>query len=103
MKGIGTFTIQYDSVKVDVWAYVPAVRRVRRLSGGAWMDPVGSSDQLQDDLEIFNARPAGTGYKMLGKRHVLAVMHSKTGLWNWQARASPRSTRCSRTSRRTGT
>ncbi|WP_374495318.1 DUF1329 domain-containing protein [Zoogloea sp.] len=84
MKGIGTFTIQYDSVKVnDVWAYVPAVRRVRRLSGGAWMDPVGSSDQLQDDLEIFNARPCWyKGYKLLGKRHVLAVMHSKYPLWN---------------------
>lgn len=84
MKGIGTFTIQYDSAKVnDVWAYVPAVRRVRRLSGGAWMDPVGSSDQLQDDLDIFNARPCWyKGYKMLGKRHVLAVVHSKYPLWN---------------------
>lgn len=84
MKGIGTFTIMYDSTKVnDVWAYIPAVRRVRRLSGGAWMDPVGSSDQLQDDLEIFNARPCWyTGYKMLGKRWVLASANSKAPLWN---------------------
>lgn len=84
MKGLGTFTVMYDNAKVpDVWAYIPAVRRVRRLSGGAWMDPVGSSDQLQDDLEIFNARPCWyPGYKMLGKRTVLAVAHSKTPLWN---------------------
>ena len=84
MKGLGTFTVMYDSVKVnDVWAYIPAVRRVRRLSGGAWMDPVGSSDQLQDDLEIFNARPCWyPGYKLLGKRWVLAVANSKTPLWN---------------------
>lgn len=84
MKGLGTFTVMYDNAKVpDVWAYIPAVRRVRRLSGGAWMDPVGSSDQLQDDLEIFNARPCWyPGYKMLGKRMVLAVAHSKTPLWN---------------------
>ncbi|MDR2839437.1 MAG: DUF1329 domain-containing protein [Azonexus sp.] len=83
MKGLGTFTITYDSAKMpDVWAYIPAVRRVRRLSGGAWMDPVGSSDQLQDDLEIFNARPCWyTGYKLLGKRWVLAVAHSKSP-WN---------------------
>lgn len=83
MKGLGTFTVMYDNEKVnDVWAYIPAVRRVRRLSGGAWMDPVGSSDQLQDDLEIFNARPCWyTGYKMLGKRHVLAVANGKTPLW----------------------
>jgi hypothetical protein len=84
MKGLGTFTIFYDSAKVnDVWAYIPAVRRVRRLSGGAWMDPVGSSDQLQDDLEIFNARPCWyPGYKMLGKRWILAVVNSKAPLWN---------------------
>lgn len=84
MKGLGTFTIQYDSTKFnDVWAYIPAVRRVRRLSGGAWMDPVGSSDQLQDDLEIFNARPCWyPSYKMLGKRWVLAVANGKTPLWN---------------------
>lgn len=84
MKGLGTFTIMYDSAKVpDVWAYIPAVRRVRRLSGGAWMDPVGSSDQLQDDLEIFNARPCWyPEYKMLGKRMVLAVANSKQQLWN---------------------
>jgi hypothetical protein len=40
MKGLGTFTVMYDSAKMnDVWAYIPAVRRIRRLSGGAWMDP----------------------------------------------------------------
>ena len=87
MKGLGTYTAMYDSAKVnDVWAYIPAVRRIRRLSGGAWMDPIGSSDQLQDDLEIFNARPCWyTGYKMLGKRWVLAVAnstHGKGSLWN---------------------
>ena len=84
MKGLGTFTAFYDSAKMnDVWAYIPAVRRVRRLSGGAWMDPVGSSDQLQDDLEIFNARPCWyAGYKMLGKRWVLASANSKHPLWN---------------------
>lgn len=84
MKGLGTYTQMYDSDKVNsVWAYIPAVRRVRQLSGGAWMDPVGSSDQLQDDLEIFNARPCWyPEYKLLGKRWVLAVANSKTGLWN---------------------
>ncbi|MCY1272678.1 hypothetical protein D9M68_248800 [compost metagenome] len=84
MKGLGTYTQMYDSEKVnDVWAYIPAVRRVRRLSGGAWMDPVGSSDQLQDDLDAFNARPCWyPEYKLAGKRWVLAAANSKTGLWN---------------------
>jgi hypothetical protein len=84
MKGVGTYTVMYDSAQVnDSWVYIPALRRIRRLSGGAWMDPVGSSDQLQDDLEIFNARPSWyTGYKMLAKRWVLAVANSKHPLWN---------------------
>jgi hypothetical protein len=84
MKGVGTFTIMYDSAQVnDSWVYVPAVRRVRRLSGGAWMDPVGSSDQLQDDLEIFNARPSWyKSYKLLGKRWVFAVANAKLPAWN---------------------
>lgn len=86
MKGLGTYTVMYDDAKVnDVWAYIPAVRRVRRLSGGAWMDPVGASDQLQDDLEGFNARPCWySQYKLLGKRWVLAAANGKTGLWNTQ-------------------
>ncbi len=86
MKGLGTYTVMYDSDKVNsVWAYIPAVRRVRQLSGGAWMDPVGSSDQLQDDLEIFNARPCWyPEYRLLGKRNILAVTASKQGadIWN---------------------
>jgi hypothetical protein len=88
MKGLGTFTINYDSAQVnDAWVYVPAVRRVRRLSGGAWMDPIGSSDQLQDDLGIFNARPSWyAGYKMLGKRWVLAAANGKHPLWNPDAK-----------------
>ncbi|MDX1296814.1 MAG: DUF1329 domain-containing protein [Pseudomonas sp.] len=86
MKGLGTFTIMHSSAEVNsVWAYIPAVRRVRRLSGGAWMDPIGSSDQLQDDLEVFNARPCWyPEYKLLGKRNILAVSASKIGgdIWN---------------------
>jgi len=89
VKGLGTFTIMYDSPQVpDSWVYVPAVRRVRRLSGGAWMDPVGSSDQLQDDLEIFNARPSWyKSYKLLGKRWILASAHAKLPAWNPNAKA----------------
>jgi len=87
VKGLGTYTVMYDSAKVpDVWAYIPAVRRVRRLSGGAWMDPVGTSDQLQDDLDGFNARPCWyPGYKMLGKRWILAPANGKLDVWNRKA------------------
>ncbi|GAA4017969.1 DUF1329 domain-containing protein [Actimicrobium antarcticum] len=83
LKGLGTFTIRHDSAQVeDVWAYIPAVRRIRRLSGGAWMDPIGGTDQLQDDIEIFNAQPSWyKGYKLLGKRWILAAVHAQKPSW----------------------
>lgn len=83
LKGLGTFSIRHDSAQVeDVWAYIPAVRRIRRLSGGAWMDPIGGTDQLQDDIEIFNAQPSWyKSYKLLGKRWILAAPHAKNPAW----------------------
>ncbi len=79
IRGLGTFTIAYDTGKVDDnWAYIKTVRRTRRLSGGAWMDPIGGLDQLNDDVEVFNAFPTWyPKYKVLGKRWVLAVAHSE--------------------------
>ncbi len=81
IKGLGTFTIRYDSAKVeDQWAYIKSVRRIRRLSGGSWMDPIGGTDHLNDDLENWNARPSWySGFKLLGKRWILAVAHTSVG------------------------
>ncbi|WP_439685521.1 DUF1329 domain-containing protein [Cupriavidus oxalaticus] len=80
IKGIGTFTVRYDSPKLeDNWAYLKSARRARRLSGGAWMDPVGGSDMLGDDIEVINARPSWyQKYKLVGTRWVLAITNSKT-------------------------
>jgi len=83
IAGLGTFTIRYDSPGFeDSWAYLKSVRRVRRLPGGTWMDPLGGTDMLNDDQESFNAYPTWyKSYKLLGKRWVLGVAHS--GLPNW--------------------
>jgi hypothetical protein len=73
IRGLGTFSIRYNdptSAKPDdTWAYLKSVRRTRRLSGGAWMDPIGGTDQLYDDWDIWDAFP--TKYranKLVGKR-----------------------------------
>lgn len=75
IRGLGTFTIRYDGPQFeDQWVYIKNARRTRRLPGGAWMDPIGGTDQLNDDIEIWNARPSWyKGYKYLGKRWILAV------------------------------
>ena len=83
IRGLGLFTIRYFGPKLDdSWAYIKSVRRTRRLSGGTWMDPIGGTDQLNDDLEILNAHPTWyPEYKLLGKRKVLVVAHSQSEAW----------------------
>lgn len=87
IRGLGLFTIRHDSPKLeDSWAYIKSVRRTRRLSGGTWMDPIGGTDQLNDDIEIFNAHPSWyAGFKLLGKRTILAVANSTSTTWNQDA------------------
>lgn len=81
IRGLGTFSIRYNDATSakpdDTWAYLKSVRRTRRLSGGAWMDPIGGTDQLYDDWDIWDAFP--TKYrsnKLIDKRWVLAIAHS---------------------------
>jgi hypothetical protein len=81
IKGVGTFSIRYNDASAakpdDTVAYLRSVRRERRLTGNAWMDPIGGTDQLYDDWDIWDAVP--TKYKankLLGKRWVFAVAHS---------------------------
>jgi hypothetical protein len=78
IKGVGIFTIRYDSSKVeDSWVYIKSVRRTRRLSGGAWIDPIGGLDMLNDDLFMFNARPSWyKDFKVLGKKHLLVAANT---------------------------
>ncbi len=81
IKGLGTFSIRYNDPSAqkadDTWAYLKSVRRTRRLTGNAWMDPIGGTVQLYDDWDIWDAVP--TKYlsnKLLEKRWIFAVAHS---------------------------
>lgn len=81
IKGLGTFSIRYNDPSAqkadDTWAYLKSVRRVRRLTGSAWMDPIGGTVQLYDDWDIWDAVP--TKYKsnkLIEKRWIFAVAHS---------------------------
>ena len=87
IKGIGTLTIRYDTGQVDdSWAYIRDVRRVRRLSGGSWMDPIGSTDWLNDDFDIFGAYPTWyRDYKLVGKAKQLVLGHSDMDLGSMDA------------------
>ena len=75
--GVGVFQMKYNDGRPDsVWAYVKSARRIRRMSGGSWMDPTGSLDFLNDDSFLLNSYPLWyKEYRYLGKRWVLVVAH----------------------------
>lgn len=75
VKGTGTFTVRYDQPRFeDQFAYIKSARRIRRLSGNAWMDPVGGLGMLNDDIFIWNSRPSWyRSTKLIGKRWILAI------------------------------
>ncbi|RJG02480.1 DUF1329 domain-containing protein [Noviherbaspirillum sedimenti] len=77
LKGVGTMTVQYDVAGKldDQWAYIKSARRIRRLSGNAWMDNVAGFDFINDDINIWNSRPSRyKSAKLLGKRWILAAV-----------------------------
>lgn len=83
IRGIGTFTVRYaDPGKIDdSWVYVKSVRRVRRLSGNAWMDPIGGTVSLNDDIDGWDSPPSWyREVKLVGKRWILAIAHGKQAL-----------------------
>jgi hypothetical protein len=81
IKGLGTYSVRYNDPSAqkpdDTWAYLKSVRRVRRLTGSAWMDPIGGTVQLYDDWDIWDAVP--TKYEsteLKETRWVFAIAHS---------------------------
>lgn len=74
-KGFALLTLRYSDGRLDsTWGYIKSIRRVRRFSSGTWMDPVGGSDLLYDDINGFNANPAWyKDFKYLGRHYVLGM------------------------------
>jgi len=76
IAGIGVFTKQYNNGTADdAWAYVKALRRVRRVAGGkSWMDPQPKMDLLNDDNQAVLGFPMWfKSWQCVAKRHILAV------------------------------
>jgi hypothetical protein len=84
VRGLGLFTIRHDNSKVESsWAYIKSARRVRQVSGGAWMDPIGGTDYLNDDLYGWNARPVWyQKFTLLSKRWILTIGDADPKTWD---------------------
>ena len=77
VRGLGTYFVRYtDGRPDDSYAYIKSVRRVRRLSGRTWMDPIGPADILNDDNDILDVFPTWyKRYNVLEETTILAVPH----------------------------
>jgi len=79
MKGVGQLSFRYLSAarQDDTWLYVPAVRRIRRMSTSQRSDSLFGQDTDQDSYWGFSGHIAWSEWKLLGVKEVLGVVHRK--------------------------
>ena len=58
VKGFAQLRVYYDDIDKpdDAYAYIPAIRRLRRLTGADRTDPILGSDYVVDDSEIWRQK-----------------------------------------------
>jgi len=60
----------YDDTRDDIaFAYIPMLRRVRRVSAAVRSDPFLGSDFCTDDTDGFFGKNQAMKWKFIGKRH----------------------------------
>ncbi len=76
LNGIASLNWRYrDPNKRDsVWAYVPALRRVRAVSPTNRSDGFLGSDMSQDDGPFFDGKPEDFTWKLVGEHDVLRLV-----------------------------
>jgi len=78
LAGTAQMFWRYQSKKQDDnFAYVPAIRRVRRLSPANRSDGFLGSDLTIDDVLIYNGKIPDFEWKLLGQQDVLAAFQSR--------------------------
>lgn len=61
----------------DAWAYVPSLRRVRRISVETKSDSLLGTDHTLEDFYSFSGRVLDWNWKFLGYKQILHVLNSK--------------------------
>ncbi|MBE0597144.1 MAG: DUF1329 domain-containing protein [Desulfuromonadales bacterium] len=72
VSGILNLTYRYiNSDADDLWAYVPAIRRVKKTSGANRSSPFLGSDFVNDDAFAFAGKVESMNWKVIGEKTVL--------------------------------
>ncbi|MDY6862452.1 MAG: DUF1329 domain-containing protein [Thermodesulfobacteriota bacterium] len=80
VRGFVMLRIRYDDIEKDddVYSYIPAIRRIRRLTGADLTDPMMGTDMCNDDFEGWRQKinPIMT-FKILGAKAFLFPIRYK--------------------------
>jgi len=79
VKGVGFVSARYidPSHSDDSWLYVPALRRVRRLSTAQRSDALFGQDTDVDSYGGYAGHIAWMDWKYLGEKEIIAVGHAR--------------------------
>src|SRR5262245_10613332 len=79
VRGTAFIVARYDDPRRtdDGWAYVPSLRRVRRISAETKSDSLMGTEHTLEDFYSFSGRPLEWNWKFWGYKDMLAV-HAKT-------------------------
>ena len=69
-----TWRYRASDKRDSVWAYVPALRRVRAVSPANRSDGFLGSDMSQDDGQFFDGKPEDFTWKLIGEQDVLRLV-----------------------------
>lgn len=83
-KGAGFSYVRYlDGRQDDAWLYLPAARRVRRLSTAQRSEGIFGTDLDLDSYGGFAGNPAWFDWTLLGKKTLLGPFHAKHQPVRW--------------------
>jgi hypothetical protein len=74
VEGVSTLTVRYlDWEKPDdMWAFVPQVRRSRRVNAASRSEPVAGMDIFADDINCYAGKVESYKWKLVGEGQILA-------------------------------
>ncbi|MBT8342481.1 MAG: DUF1329 domain-containing protein [Desulfatitalea sp.] len=73
VKGTTMMAWSYWNAREDAaFAYVPAIRRVRRTSAASRSDPFLGGEGTVDDVSGFDGKPSSMKWRLLGEKKILA-------------------------------
>ena len=74
VEGVSTLTVRHlDWEKPDdMWAFVPQVRRARRVNAASRSEPVAGMDIFADDINCYAGKVESYKWKLVGEGQILA-------------------------------